>query len=57
MGVTVKLFIIYIVMFSADIAATYYGRKTKNWLPFSILTFMMMLGIVMIGYLWATSSM
>lgn len=54
MGFTIYLAIIYLILFVIDI---YAFRKGKNWLPFIIITLIMVAGIVILGYLWFTSSM
>ena len=57
MGFTIYLAIIYLILFVIDIYAFRKGKKCKNWLPFIIITLIMVVGIVILGYLWLTSSM
>ena len=57
MGFTMYLMIIYLVLFIADIFAFIKGKENKKWLPFIIITIIMVIGIVVLGYLWITSPM
>lgn len=57
MGFTTYLMIMYLVLIIADIFAFIKGRKNKIWVPFIIITTIMVLGIVVLGYLWITSPM
>ena len=57
MGFTTKLMIAYFVMLVLDGIAFAYGRREKVWLPFILVTAIMMLSIAIWGYLWVTSPM
>ena len=57
MGFTMYLMLIYLVLFIADIFAFIKGKENKKWLPFIIITVIMVIGIVVLGYLWITSPM
>jgi heme/copper-type cytochrome/quinol oxidase subunit 4 len=47
----------YLVLIIADVFAFIKGRKNKKWLPFIIITTIMVLGILVLGYLWISSPM
>ena len=57
MGFTMYLMLIYLVLFIADIFAFIKGKENKKWLPFIIITIIIVTGIVVLGYLWITSPM
>lgn len=57
MGFTTYLMIMYLILIIADIFAFIKGRQNKIWVPFIIITTIMVLGIVVLGYLWITSPM
>ena len=57
MGFTMYLMLIYLVLFIADIFAFIKGKENKKWLPFITITVIMVIGIVVLGYLWITSPM
>ena len=57
MGFTMYFMLIYLVLFIADIFAFIKGKENKKWLPFIIITVIMVIGIVVLGYLWITSPM
>lgn len=57
MGVTIYLAMIYLILIMLDIFAFIRGKKYKNWLPFIIITLIMVVGIIILGYLWFTSPM
>ena len=53
MGFTTKLLLVYLALFMIDIAAL----RKKKWILFIPTTVIMVLGIVILGYLWFTSPM
>lgn len=53
MGFTTILLIVYLVLLFMDAALL----KKRRWLLFAVLTATMVLGIVILGYLWITSPM
>ena len=57
MGFTMILLLVYLILFLIDIAAFIYGLKKKKWILFILVTMIMVLGIVTLGYLWVTSPM
>ena len=57
MGFTTKLMIAYLVMLVLDGIALAYGRRERVWPPFIIITAILILSIVVMGYLWVTSPM
>lgn len=57
MGFTMILLLVYLLLFLIDIAAFIYGIKTKKWILFILITMIMVLGIITLGYLWITSPM
>ena len=57
MGFTTLLMLAYLTLFVLDAAAFVYGRQRKSWLAFALITALMALGIVVLGYLWVTSPM
>ena len=57
MGFTMYLILIYLVLFIADIFAFIKGKENKKYLPFIIITIIMVIGILVLGYLWITSPM
>lgn len=48
---------VYFILFLSDIVAFIYGSKKKKWMLFILITVIMVLGIVTLGYLWVTSPM
>ena len=48
MGFTMQLLIIYLILLIIDI----YGFKKKKWVLSSIITSIMIIGIIILGYLW-----
>ena len=44
MGVTIYLAMIYLILIMLDIFAFIRGKKYKNWLPFIIITLIMVVG-------------
>ena len=57
MGFTMIVLLIYLILFLIDIAAYIYGLKMKKWILFFLITAIMVLGILTLGYLWVTSPM
>ncbi len=57
MGFTIYLAIIYLILFIIDIFAFIRGKKDKKWLAFIIISTIMVIGIVVLLYLWITSPM
>ena len=57
MGFTMILLVIYLILLLFDVVAFIYGLKNKKWILFILLTVIMVLGIVTLGYLWVTSPM
>lgn len=57
MGFTMILLLVYLILFLIDISAFIYGLKKKKWILFILITVIMVLGIVTLGYLWVTSPM
>ena len=57
MGFTMIVLLVYFILFLTDIVAFIYGAKKKKWILFILITVIMVLGIVTLGYLWVTSPM
>lgn len=57
MGVTMRLLLVYLALLIIDIGAFVYGSKKKKWAFFLLITTIMVLGSVVLGYLWITSPM
>ena len=57
MGFTMILMIVYFCLFIMDLCAFLYGMKKKKWILFGTISGIMILGIVVLGYLWITSPM
>ncbi len=57
MGFSMYLTIIYLVLLAMDIFAFIKGKENKKWQPFIVITIIMAMGIVILGYLWMTSPM
>lgn len=57
MGFTMILLLVYLILFLIDIVALIYGLKKKKWILFILITVIMVLGIITLGYLWITSPM
>ena len=57
MGFTTQLAIVYLIFFIIDIIAFIYGKENKKWVPCITVTAFMVVGIVILGYLWFTSPM
>ena len=57
MGFTTWSAIVYLILFVADIFAFIKGKENKKWVPCIMITALMVVGIVILGYLWITSPM
>lgn len=57
MGLTTYLILIYIVLFIIDIYAFIKGKEKKKYQVFIIITTIMVIGILVLGYLWISSPM
>lgn len=57
MSFSMYLMIIYLILFISDIFAFMNGVKSKKWVPFIIITTVMVIGIMILGYLWIISPM
>ncbi len=57
MGFTMWAAIVYLILFVTDIFAFIKGKENKKWVPCIIITVLMVVGIVILGYLWFTSPM
>ncbi len=57
MGFTTQLAIVYLILFIINIIAFIKGKENKKWIPCIIVTALMVVGIVILGYLWFTSPM
>ena len=57
MGFTMIVLLVYLMLFLIDIVAFIYGSIEKKWILFILITVIMVLGIVTLGYLWVTSPM
>ena len=57
MGFTMYLILIYIVLFNIDIFVFIKGKEKKKYLAFKVITTIMIIGILVLGYLWITSPM
>lgn len=57
MSFTIYLAIIYLILFVMDILAFIKGKRNKKWMPFIIITLIMAMGILVLGYLWMSSPM
>lgn len=57
MGFTTQLAIVYLILFIIDIIAFIKGKENKRWVPWIMVTALMAVGIVILGYLWFTSPM
>ena len=57
MGFTMIVLLIYLMLFLIDVVAFIYGLIEKKWILFILITVIMVLGIVTLGYLWVTSPM
>ena len=57
MGFTMILLLVYLALLIIDVGAFIYGSKKKKWILFVLITAIMILGILLLGYLWFTSPM
>ena len=57
MGFTMIILQVYLILFLSDMVAFIYGFKKKKWILFILITVIMVLGIVTLGYLWVISPM
>lgn len=57
MGFTQIVLLVYLALFVIDIYAFIYGIKEKKWILPVLITVIMVLGIVSLGYLWLISPM
>lgn len=57
MSFTTWLAILFLMLFVIDIVAFTKGKETKKWVPCIIVSAIMVVGIVILGYLWFTSPM
>ena len=57
MSFTMYLMILYLGLLIIDIFAFLKGKENKKWMPFIIITAIMVIGITALGYLWITSPM
>ena len=52
MGFTMILFLVYLVLFIIDIFALILGLKQKKWILFSVISSIIVISIIVLGYLW-----
>ena len=57
MSFTMYLMILYLALLILDIFALLKGKENKKWGLFIIITAIMVIGILSLGYLWITSPM
>ena len=57
MSFTMYLMILHFALLILDIFAFLKGKENKKWMPFIAITTIMVIGIVVLGYLWITSPM
>ncbi len=57
MSFTMYLMILYLGLLIIDIFAFLKGKENKKWMPFIIITAIMVIGITALVYLWITSPM
>ena len=57
MGFTIQFAILYLILFVIDVFAFIKGNENKKWVPCIMITAIMVVGIVILGYLWITSPM
>ena len=57
MGFTIQFAILYLILFVIDVFAFIKGKENKKWIPCIMITAIMVVGIVILGYLWITSPM
>ena len=57
MGFTMYLMIFYLISLFIDIIAFIQGRKNKKWMPFVIITTVVLAGTAALACLWIMSPM
>ena len=57
MGFTLYSTIIYLFLFIADLFAFVKGKENKKMMPFIVITTIIIISIIILGYLWITSPM
>ena len=57
MGFTLYSTIIYLFLFIADLFAFVKVKENKKMIPFIVITTIIIISIIILGYLWITSSM
>ena len=57
MGFTLYYTIIYLFLFIADLFAFVKGKENKKMIPFIVITTIIIISIIILGYLWITSPM
>ena len=57
MGFTLYSTIIYLFLFFADLFAFVKGKENKKMIPFIVITTIIIISIIILGYLWITSPM
>ena len=57
MGFTLYSIIIYLFLFIADLFAFVKGKENKKMIPFIVITTIIIISIIILGYLWITSPM
>ena len=57
MGFTLYSTIIYLFLFIADLFAFVKGKENKKMIPFIVITTIIIISIIILGYLWIISLM
>lgn len=57
MGFTLYSTIIYLFLSIADLFAFVKGKENKKMIPFIVITTIIIISIIILGYLWITSPM
>ena len=57
MGFSGYLIILYLVLFAIDVFAFIKGKHGRKWVPFIIITAIMVIGILVLSCLWFASPM
>ena len=52
MGITMILFLVYLVLFIIDGFALALGLKKKKWILFGVISSIIVVSIIVLGYLW-----
>lgn len=52
MGFTMILLLVYLVLFIIDVFALILGLKKKKWILFSVISSIIVISIIVLGYLW-----